>query len=70
MEDYALANSVWKYANPDQQPAIPPQELSKPQISGVVKRPSNTFTSDEPSPTRLVDLTSDQLSFYNILFSE
>ena len=60
---------MWKYTNPDEQPAIPPQEPIKPQISNVVKRPSNTFTSDE-QPTRLIDLTSDQLSIYKILLSE
>jgi hypothetical protein len=70
VQDYALSNGVWKYTNPDEQPATPPQEPIKPQISDVVKRPSNTFTSDEPSPTRLIDLTPDQLSIYKILLSE
>ena len=69
VQDYALSNGVWKYTNPDEQPATPPQEPIKPQISDVVKRPSNTFTSDE-QPTRLIDLTPDQLSIYKILLSE
>ncbi|OKP08901.1 hypothetical protein PENSUB_5510, partial [Penicillium subrubescens] len=70
VQDYALSNGVWKYTNPNKQPATPPQEPIKPQISDVVKRPSNTFISDEPSPTRLIDLIPDQLSIYKILLSE
>jgi hypothetical protein len=70
VQDYVLSNSVWKYTNPDKQPAIPPQEPIKPQISDVVKRLSNTFTSDEPLPIRLINLTPDQLLIYKILLSE
>jgi hypothetical protein len=29
VQDYAVENSVWQYANPDQQPATPPQEPIK-----------------------------------------
>ena len=69
VQDYALSNGVWKYTDPDEEPATPPQEPIKPQISDVIRKPSNTFTSDE-QPTRLIDLNSDQLSIYKILLSE
>lgn len=68
VKDYALANSVWKYADPDlSTPATTPQEPIKPLLSDAIKNPSNTFTSEEP---KLVDLTSDQLAIYKILLSE
>ena len=70
MQDYVVENSVWQYTNPDQPPATPPQEPIKPQISDVARQPSNTFTSDEPSPTRLIDLTPNQVSIYRILLDE
>lgn len=62
VKDYALAHDLWKYADPDQPtPITPPQEPVKPQISDVIKKPTNTFSSDLPSeqPIRLIDLTSD-----------
>jgi hypothetical protein len=85
VQDYALSNGVWKYANPDEQPATPPQEPTKPQISDVVKQPSKqpsrTFTPDaldvleqpqpEPKqPKSLIDLTLEQVGLYKILLSE
>jgi hypothetical protein len=78
VQDYALSNGVWKYANPDEQPATPPQELTKPQISDVVKQPSRTFTPDEPEqpqpeskqPKSIIDLTPEQVRLYKILLSE
>jgi hypothetical protein len=69
VQDYTLSNGVWKYTNPNKQPATLPQEPIKLQIFNVVKRLSNTFTLDE-QPTRLIDLTPNQLSIYKILLSE
>jgi hypothetical protein len=72
VKDHALANSVWKYVDPDlPTPATPIQEPTKPHLSDVIKKPANTFTSDLPDePIRLIDLTSDQLAIYRILLSE
>lgn len=82
VQDYALLNGVWKYTNPDVDPAMPPQEPIKLQILDMIKsddkakQPSRTFTPDAliqaqlEKPTRLINLNSDQLSIYKILLSE
>jgi hypothetical protein len=61
VKDHALANSVWKYVDPDlPTPATLLQELTKPHLSDVIKKPANTFTSNLPDePIRLINLTSD-----------
>jgi hypothetical protein len=66
VQDYALENSVWQYTNPDKQPTIPPQEPTKPQLSNMIR----TDQKEQKIPTRLINLTSDQLSIYKILLSE
>jgi hypothetical protein len=61
VKDYALANSVWKYVDPDLlTPATPLQEPTKPYLSDAIKKPTNIFISDLPDELiRLIDLTSD-----------
>ena len=55
VKDYALENSVWKYTNPDQLPATPPEEPIKPKLSDAIK----ITTQPTLSPLRLIDLTTD-----------
>ncbi len=57
VKDYAVANSIWKYTDPDRDtPAATPPEPIKPLLSDTIKKELNTFILDEP---RLVDLISD-----------